>query len=111
MTAETATACHVNFVNRKSLLNLLQSHSEVGMHAAQSLSLEFQSAYRDMPDLVLARSSSGKLARLLLSFSKTHLSNADEVRLRSAMTHEEMAHRVGSSPETGPRLLSDRTRN
>ncbi len=107
MTAETATPCHVNFVDRKSLFTLLQSHSEVGMHAAQSLSLEFQSAYRDMHDLVLARSSSGKLARLLLSFSKTQLSNADEVRLRSAMTHEEMAQRIGSSRETVTRLLSD----
>jgi CRP/FNR family transcriptional regulator len=77
------------------------------MHAAQSLSLEFQSAYRDMHDLVLARSSSGKLARLLLSFSKTQLSSAEEVRLRSIMTHEEMAQRIGSSRETVTRLLSD----
>jgi CRP/FNR family transcriptional regulator len=107
MTAETATPCHVNFVDRKSLFTLLQSHSEVGMHAAQSLSLEFQTAYRDMHDLVLARSSSGKLARLLLSFSKTQLSNAEEVRLRSIMTHEEMAQRIGSSRETVTRLLSD----
>ncbi len=96
MTAETATPCNLNFVDRKSLLSLLQSHSEVGMHAAQSLSLEFQAAYRDMHDLVLARSSSGKLARLLLSFSKTHLSSADEGRLRSIMTHEEngATHRI-----------------
>jgi CRP/FNR family cyclic AMP-dependent transcriptional regulator len=107
MTAETATPCHLNFVDRKSLLSLLQSHSEVGMHAAQSLSLEFQSAYRDMHDLVLSRSSSGKLARLLLSFSKTQLANAEEVRLRSSMTHEEMAQRIGSSRETVTRLLSD----
>jgi CRP/FNR family cyclic AMP-dependent transcriptional regulator len=107
MTAETATPCHLNFVDRKSLLSLLQAHSEVGVHAAQSLSMEFQAAYRDMHDLVLARSSSGKLARLLLSFSKTQLANAHEVRLRSSMTHEEMAQRIGSSRETVTRLLSD----
>ncbi len=107
MTAETATPCHINFVDRRSLLALLQSHSEVGMHAAQSLSLEFQSAYRDMHDLVLARSSSGKLARLLLSFAKVQFSNVDETRLRSIMTHEEMAQRIGSSRETVTRLLSD----
>ena len=107
VTAQTATPCHVNFVDRRSLLALLHSHSEVGMHAAQSLSFEFQSAYRDMHDLVLARSSSGKLARLLLSFSKAQLANADEARLRSIMTHEEMAQRIGSSRETVTRLLSD----
>lgn len=107
MTAETATPCNLNFVDRKSLLGLLQSHSEVGMHAAQSLSLEFQAAYRDMHDLVLARSSSGKLARLLLSFSKAQFSAVDQGRLRSTMTHEEMAQRIGSSRETVTRLLSD----
>jgi hypothetical protein len=46
-------------------MTLLQSECEVGVHAAQSLSREFQGAYRDIHDLVLARSSSGKLARLL----------------------------------------------
>lgn len=107
MTAETATACNLTFVDRKSLLSLLQSHSEVGMQAAQSLSLELQAGYRDMHDLVLARSSSGKLARLLLSFSKVRLSAVDEGRLHSTMTHEEMAQRIGSSRETVTRLLSD----
>jgi len=107
MTAETATPCQVNFIDRKTLLNLLHSHSEVGLHAAQSLSRDFQSAYRDIHDLVLARSSAGKLARLLLSCSSRQIEQADELRLRSAMTHEEMAQRIGSSRETVTRLISD----
>jgi len=110
MTAETAAPCQLNFLDRKALLNLLHLHSEVGLHAAQSLSHDFQSAYRDIHDLVLARSSAGKLARLLLSCSPHKLEPADqedEVRLRSAMTHEEMAQRIGSSRETVTRLLSD----
>jgi CRP/FNR family transcriptional regulator, cyclic AMP receptor protein len=107
MTAETAMPCQVNFLDRKALLNLLRLHSEVGLHAAQSLSRDFQSAYRDIHDLVLARSSAGKLARLLLSCSPRPIEQADEVRLRSAMTHEEMAQRIGSSRETVTRLLSD----
>ena len=60
-------ACQLNFIGRQDLMTLLQNESEVGVHAAQSLSREFQGAYRDIHDLVLARSSSGKLARLLLS--------------------------------------------
>ena len=107
MTAETAMPCQLNFIDRKALLNLLQSHSEIGLHAAQSLSHDFQSAYRDIHDLVLARSSAGKLARLLLSCSPNQAPEAVEVRLRSAMTHEEMAQRIGSSRETVTRLLSD----
>jgi CRP/FNR family transcriptional regulator, cyclic AMP receptor protein len=107
MTAETATPCQVNFVDRKDLLKLLQDQSEVGMRAAQILSFEFQEAYRDIQDLVLSRSSTGKLARLLLSCSPAQISQLPESRLRSTMTHEEMAQRIGSSRETVTRLLSD----
>lgn len=106
-TAETATPCQLNFVDRKHLLELLQSYTEVGVHTAQSLSRDFQSAYRDIHDLVLTRSSAGKLARLLLSQSPTQPPEVIEIRIPSSMTHEEMAHRIGASRETVTRLLSD----
>jgi CRP/FNR family cyclic AMP-dependent transcriptional regulator len=31
-TAETATPCHVNFVDRKHFLELMQNHCEIGLH-------------------------------------------------------------------------------
>jgi CRP/FNR family cyclic AMP-dependent transcriptional regulator len=107
MTAETATHCQLNFIGRQDLMNLLQNESEVGVHAALWLSHEFQGAYRDIHDLVLARSSSGKLAKLLLSCAPPGVQKSDELHLRSVMTHEEMAQRIGSSRETVTRLLSD----
>jgi CRP/FNR family transcriptional regulator len=106
-TAETATRCQVNFVGRKDFLELMQSHSEVGVHAAQCLSRDYQSAYRDIHDLVLTRSSAGKLARLLLALSSAQVKENVETRVHSSMTHEEMAQRIGSSRETVTRLLSD----
>jgi CRP/FNR family cyclic AMP-dependent transcriptional regulator len=107
MTAETAVPCQLNFIGRQDLMTLLQKESEAGVHAALWLSREFQGAYRDIHDLVLARSSSGKLARLLLSCAPPAVLESREQRLRSAMTHEEMAQRIGSSRETVTRLLSD----
>jgi CRP/FNR family cyclic AMP-dependent transcriptional regulator len=107
MTAETASNCQLNFIGRQDLMNLLQNESEVGVHSALWLSREFQGAYRDIHDLVLARSSSGKLARLLLSCAPRGIQKAQELHLRSVMTHEEMAQRIGSSRETVTRLLSD----
>lgn len=106
MTAETSTPCQLDFIRRQDLMTLLQNESEVGMRAAISLSREFQGAYRDIHDLVLARSSSGKLAKLLLSCPSQPHQASDEQRLRSVMTHEEMAQRIGSSRETVTRLLS-----
>lgn len=107
MTAETATSCQLDFFGRQDFMSLLQRESEVGMHSALWLSREFQGAYRDIHDLVLARSSSGKLARLLLSCAPRGAQHAEELYLRFAMTHEEMAQRIGSSRETVTRLLSD----
>jgi len=67
--------------------------------------VEFQAAFRDVQDIVLARSSAGKLARLILSWSAGQ--DGKEVRVRAAFTHEEMAQMIGTSRETVTRLLSD----
>jgi CRP/FNR family transcriptional regulator len=109
LTAETAGPCQVNFIDRESLMRLLDKYGELGLHSALALSREFQSAYRDIHELVLARSSAGKLARLLLSWSggRERENGASEVRIRSSMTHEEIAQMIGSSRETVTRLLSE----
>jgi CRP/FNR family cyclic AMP-dependent transcriptional regulator len=109
VTAETVGPCQVNFMDRDALMKLLDKHGELGLHSAQALSREFQSAYRDIHELVLARSSAGKLARLLLSWSGGHErdSSGREIRIRSSMTHEEIAQMIGSSRETVTRLLSE----
>ena len=104
-TAETATPCQLNFVESKHLFELMQSHSEVGLHAAQCLSRDFRSAHRDIHDLVLTRSSKGKLARLILAQFPTR-EEQRESHIHSVMTHEEMAQRIGASRETVTRLLS-----
>jgi CRP/FNR family transcriptional regulator len=109
LTAETATPCLVNFLERTALIRMIEQNGEVGLHATQLLSREFQAAYRDIHDLVLARSSAGKLARLLVSWmpNRERLGEAAEVRIRANATHEEMAQMIGSSRETVTRLLSD----
>lgn len=109
LTAETAMPCHVNFVEREAIFRLMEKSGELGVHVAQALSREFQSVYRDIHELVLARSSAGKLARLLLSWtaSREKENGNSEVRVRAALTHEEMAQMIGASRETVTRLLSE----
>ena len=87
-------------------MRLMEKNGEMGLHSAQTLSKEFQIAYRDMHELVLARSSTGKLARLLLSWTIGRDPALNELRVRSSLTHEEMAQMIGSSRETVTRLLS-----
>jgi CRP/FNR family cyclic AMP-dependent transcriptional regulator len=108
LTAETAGPCQVNFIEREALIRLVEKNGELGLRATQALSREFQSAYRDIHDLVLARSSAGKLARLLLSWTPNREQfEPPEIRIRASLTHEEMAQMIGSSRETVTRLLSD----
>jgi CRP/FNR family transcriptional regulator len=109
LTAETAAPCLVNFIERDALMRFLAKNGEAGLHSAQVLSREFQEAYKDLHDLVLARSSANKLARLLLSWTPAQ-SNGAEIRIRSGLTHEEMAQMIGSSRETVTRLMTDMKR-
>jgi len=108
LTAETVGPCLVNYVEREGLLRLLEQSGELGMRAAQAVSREHQSTYRDIHELVLSRSSSGKLARLLLSWVNGHERHTgEELRIQAPATHEEMAQRIGASRETVTRLLSE----
>ena len=107
VTAETVGPCLVNFLERDGLLRLLGQNGELGMRSALTLSREYQSTYRDIHELVLSRSSSGKLARLLLSWISGRDLQDGEVRIQAPATHEEMAQRIGASRETVTRLLSE----
>jgi CRP/FNR family cyclic AMP-dependent transcriptional regulator len=87
LTAETAGPCQVNSVERDALMRLMEKNGEFGLHASRVLSREFQSAYRDIQDLVLARSSAGKLARLLLSWTPIREQfEPPEIRVRASVT-------------------------
>ena len=107
ITAETLEPSLVNFVDGDGLLRLMERSGELGLRSAQAVSREFQYAYREIHELVLARSSSGKLARLLLSWMTGVERENREFRIQTPVTHEEMAQRIGASRETVTRLLSE----
>jgi CRP/FNR family cyclic AMP-dependent transcriptional regulator len=106
VTAETVGPCLVNFVEREGLLRLMERSGELGLRSALAVSRDFQSACRDIHDLILARSSSGKLARLLLSWVSHDVPVNQDARIHAPVTHEEMAQRIGASRETVTRLLA-----
>ena len=107
VTAETLTPCLINLVEREGLLRLMERSGELGLRSALAVSREFQAAYRDINDLVLVRSSSGKLARLLLSWAGAEAATSEDARIQTPASHEETAQRIGSSRETVTRLLSE----
>jgi CRP/FNR family transcriptional regulator len=73
------------------------------------LARDIATSFDDVHDLLLARSSTEKLARLLLSWVSDEPRNR-EIRVSTEFTHEEIAQMIGSSRETVTRLLSDMKR-
>jgi CRP/FNR family transcriptional regulator len=104
--ATTIELCQIKFVDSESFLCLIDQNSNAALTCARLLGQEIGTAFRDVHDLLLARSSTEKLARLLLSWAAKEPRNL-EVRVATNFTHEEIAQMIGSSRETVTRLLSD----
>jgi CRP/FNR family cyclic AMP-dependent transcriptional regulator len=109
VTATTIEFCQLKFVEQANLLHLLEHNSGAALACARLLASEVGTTFDDVYDLLLARSSTEKLARLLLSWVAGEPRNL-ELRVATDFTHEEMAQMIGSSRETVTRLLSDMKR-
>jgi CRP/FNR family transcriptional regulator len=107
LTAETLQPCQMDFVKRDDFLKFLQSHADACLHAAQHLSHDCQSAYDMIRSLGLSHSVSEKLARLLLEWAHGGEETKEGIRIKIALTHEEIAQLIGTSRETVTRVLGE----
>jgi CRP/FNR family transcriptional regulator len=107
LTAETLQPCQLDFVKREDFLKFLQTHVDACLHAAQHLSQDCQSAYEMIRSLGLSHSVSEKLARLLLEWAAGGEETKDGIRIKIALTHEEIAQLIGTSRETVTRVLGE----
>lgn len=109
VTVTTIELCQIKFIERDSFLRLIESDSHAALACATMLAREVTSSFNDVHELLMARSSTEKLARLLLSWVSDEPRNR-ELRVATEFTHEEISQRIGSSRETVTRLLSDMKR-
>ena len=109
ITVTTIELCQIKFVERESFLRLIEHDSRAALACAAMLGREVTTSFDDVHELLLARSSTQKLARLLLSWVSGTPRNR-ELRVSTEFTHEEIAQMIGSSRETVTRLLSDMKR-
>jgi CRP/FNR family transcriptional regulator, cyclic AMP receptor protein len=107
LTAETMQPCQLDFIKREDFLKFLEAHSDACMKAAQHLSHNCQSAYEMIRSLGLSHSVSEKLARLLLEWATDGDLTKDGIRIKVALTHEEIAQLIGTSRETVTRVLGE----
>jgi len=109
ITVTTIELCQTKFIERDSFLRLIERSSHAALACATMIAREIATSFDDAYDLLLARSSTEKLARLLLSWVANEPRNRD-LCVPTEFTHEEMTQMIGSSRETVTRLLSDMKR-
>ena len=109
ITVTTIELCQIKFIESESFLYMIEHNSHAAVACATMLAHEVTTSFDDVYDLLLARSSTEKLARLLLSWVSDAPRNR-ELRVTTEFTHQEIAQMIGSSRETVTRLLSDMKR-
>ncbi len=108
ITAETIEPCQVNFIKRDEFLRFLNDHSDACFRVATQLSEKYSNACHEIRTLGLSHSAGEKLAKLLLDWSvKNGEHGKQELRLKLALTQQEISEMIGTSRETVTRLFSD----
>ncbi len=111
LTAETMQPCQLDYAGREDMLRFLREHSDAAFHALEHLARDCSDSYGVARTMGLSHSVSERFARFLLESTAAGEGNDGRVRVRLAMTHEEISQLVGTSRETITRLLSEFRRN
>ena len=106
-TVRALEPCRTDFIARADLLEFIQ-RSEAGAQAVlRVLSRELSEITDRAKSLLLPQTVTGRLAKLLLEWTKANGSDGEgTVQIDRAFTHEEIAQMICSSRETVTRLLA-----
>ncbi|HEX8889274.1 MAG TPA: Crp/Fnr family transcriptional regulator [Pyrinomonadaceae bacterium] len=113
VSVETLARSHIDFISRADFLHLLQDYSEICFRAVQLLGQNLHVSYEQFRHFDQTPSAAAKLARLLLSWCEEAGGQTNgEAHLRLPLTHEGIAHMIGTSRETVTRTFGKfRNRN
>lgn len=107
LTVETLQPCQLAFIAREDFVKFLKMHGDACLHAARDLSRDCQAAYNSIRSIGLSHSAMEKVARLLLQWTGDGKMIDGVIRVKLALTHEEISQLIGISRETVTRLLGD----
>jgi CRP/FNR family cyclic AMP-dependent transcriptional regulator len=104
VTVQTMQSCQLNFVNREDFLRFLHEHSDACLRAVQQISRDCRYVVRSIG---FSHSVSGRVAKFLLASATDEPASNGVVRVRLALTHQDIAQLTGTSRETITRTLSE----
>ena len=104
VTVQTMQPCQLNFVKREDFLRFLHEHSDACLRAVQQISRDCRYVVRSIG---FSHSVSGRVAKFLLASATDEPATNGVVRVRLALTQEDIAQLTGTSRETITRTLSE----
>lgn len=107
VTVETMQPSQFAYVTREDFLRFIKEYGDACLRVVQQLGQECHSAYEVIRSLGLASSVSEKLAKFLVGWSVDGRESDGAVRVKLALTHEELSQLIGCSRESVTRTLSD----
>ncbi len=105
--AQAMYPCSVASMRRPDFLRFISRHPMASQNVARELCLELARARERLRLLGLTSSAKARAAYLLLEWCKEGQRTAEGVQIRCALTHREIAERIGASRETVTRTLAD----
>lgn len=107
-TVKTLEPCRTDFLARSELIELQDQSHAIASTISELLSRELSELTERAKALLLPHTVNGRLAKLLLEWSKEN--GSATARVDRVLTHEEIAQMICSSRETVTRLLASLTK-
>jgi CRP/FNR family transcriptional regulator len=106
-TAQVIELCKIDFVEKRQFLQFLLEFPEAEHNLVKQLNYNYSRACEQIRSLALARSSSEKLARLLVSLLNGQKNSQKTAIINVRLTHEEIGSMINASRETVTRTLGE----
>jgi CRP/FNR family transcriptional regulator len=107
ITAETLQPTQLAYIGSEDFLKFIKENGDACLQVAQHLGRDCHSAYEVIRSIGLSNSVEEKLARFLLDWSVDGQVTNGGLRVKLALTHEEIAQLIGCSRESVSRSFSD----
>jgi len=107
ITAETLQPAQLAYVSREDFVKFIKEHGDACLRVAQHLGRDCHSAYEVIRSIGLSNSVEEKLARFLVEWSAGAPVTNGGLRVKLALTHEEIAQLIGCSRESVSRSFSE----
>jgi CRP/FNR family cyclic AMP-dependent transcriptional regulator len=106
-TAEVLQTASVTHLKAEDFRKITARYPEVYANVIRQLNLQYETACEQLRTLALCSTTTEKLARLLLQWSRRGRQTTEGTQITVPLTHEQIAECVGTTRETITRTLSD----